>query len=133
MGDNYPHGQGLGGVPAQGHMADHGEASQAAIGRELVLTSYGDGDAGSGVRSDSGVCAEEEEYGRAIHHDTTDSRTLQGDGRDSRDGGVKKVMGTGGPGPGGSKGRNGGSGRREGRGRSGERGDRLEGNNSIEQ
>ena len=120
MGDDPLHRTGPGGVPAQGRTTDHGEAAPAASGWELGLPSARDGNARGGIQRDGGLCAKEAEYGRAIHRDATDYGPLRGDGADARDVGGKKVVGTGGPGPGGSKG--GGSRRREGRGKSGERG-----------
>ena len=126
MGDDPPHRLGSGRVSTQGRVMDHGEAAPAAIGRVLGLTSAGNCDVGSMVQKYGGVCAEEAECSHAMHHDATDSVPLQGDGKEARDVGGKKVVGTGGPGPGGSKG--GDSRRIEGRGRAGERGGGVAGN-----
>ena len=52
MGDDPPHMPVLGGVPTQGHATDHGEASPAAIGKDLGLIYAGDGDVGRGVQRD---------------------------------------------------------------------------------
>ena len=111
MGDDPLQRPGPGKIPTQGTAADHGEAAVEYMGRELGITYDGDGDAGSGVRRDGGVCAEEIEYGHAIHRDATDFGTLRGDSTDARDVGEKKVVGTSGPVPGGSEGGVGGRGR----------------------
>ena len=42
-------GRALGGVPTQGSLTYHSEAALDVIGRELVISTNGDGNAGSGV------------------------------------------------------------------------------------
>ena len=98
-----------------------------AIGRKVVPPFSGDGDAGYGFRRYGRVCAEEAEYGCAIHCNTTDSRPLRRDGKDAGGVGVNKVMVTGGPGPGRIEGGNVSSGIRWGRGRAVERVDGVAG------
>ena len=76
---------GPGEVPTQGCAKYHWEATPAAIGRELGLLSAGDGNAGSRVQIDGGVCAEETEYGRVIHCNAKNYGPLRGDGTDAGD------------------------------------------------
>ena len=71
-----------------------------AIGRKVVQPSSGDGDTVNGFQRYGRVCAEEAEYGRAIHCNTTDSVILRRDGKDSGVVSGNKVVLTGGPGPG---------------------------------
>ena len=55
-----PHiGRALGGIPTKVCTADHREVAPSDIGRDLVPTSTGDGDSGSKVQRDGGLCAEE--------------------------------------------------------------------------
>ena len=71
-----------------------------AIGREVGLTSSGDGNAVNGFRIYGRLCAEEAEYGRAIHRNATGFGPLRRDGKDVGGVGGNKVVVTGGPGPG---------------------------------
>ena len=104
MGDDPPHRLGPGGVTSQGRAPDYREKNTAASGLELVTPSAGDGNAGSRIQRDGGVCSKELEYGRYIHRDATNSIPLRGDGVDARYMDRKKMMEKGGPGPGRSKG-----------------------------
>ena len=128
MGDDPLHGPGPGEVLTQGFTTDNREAAHVAILRETILPSSRDGDAGSGVQRDRVLYAEEAEYGSEIHCDTTNYGTLQEYGADNGDMGGKKVLGTGGPKPGGRKGSDGFRKIREWRGRSCERGYGVAGN-----
>ena len=65
------------------------------------MPSTGHSNAGIRIQRDGGVCSKEAEYFHAIHCDATGYGPLQGDGADARDVGSKKVVVTGGPGPGG--------------------------------
>ena len=121
MGDEPRHGTGPGGVSTQVHVTENMEESQAAIVRELEITSARDENAGRRVQIYGRVCAEEVEYDCAIHHDATNYGPLRGYSTDDRDVGGNKVVGTGGPEPGSSEGGDDGSGRIEGMGRAGER------------
>ena len=56
-----PHSPGPGGVPTQGCVTDHGEASPTDIGCEMGLPSAVEGNGGSEVLINGGVCAEETE------------------------------------------------------------------------
>ena len=47
------------------------------------------------------MCDEEAEYSLTVHLDAIDSGNMRGDVADARDVGGKKVVGEGGPGPGG--------------------------------
>ena len=87
----------------------------------MVITSSGDGDAGSIIRKNGVVCSKEAEYSRVIYCDANNYGPLQGDGVDARDMGSKRLMRTVGNEPIRSKGsRGGGSIRVEVRVRDGE-------------
>ena len=66
------------------------------IVREVGLPSSGDGDKGNEFRRHERVCAEEAEYGRAIHCNTIDSGPLKRGGKDAGGVGENKVVVTGG-------------------------------------
>ena len=128
VGDDPLHGLVPGGVPTQGISTDHWEAALGVIGRDLVISTSGDGDTGSGFLIDGCICAEGAECDCLIHFDATDSVHLQGNVADPRDLVHKNVVGAGGTGPDRSEGDGGGSRRGRWAGISGGVGGRVAGN-----
>ena len=66
-----------------GSRNEHRESALIAIGRELGLTSSGDSNVVITVQRYGIVCAQESEYYRSIHRETTNYGPMQGDVTDA--------------------------------------------------
>ena len=108
LGDDPLHGPGPGGFPAQGGPQNHGKEFMEASEKKLVAPPLGGGDAVGGFGGVGGVCTEDAEYFHELYCDANYYEPLRGSGVETRDTGIKTVVGTGGVRLGGSTGVDGG-------------------------